>query len=425
MPDWVEHAIWWHVYPLGALGADLTGADRGCRRPISELVAWLDHAVSLGCNGLALGPIARSVSHGYDTLDLCALDERLGSLDDFRTLVREAHARGIRVMLDGVFNHVSREHELVRDPRRAVSEGWALDAGHGYLHGFEGHNDLITLNHDSDCVRRMVIDAMNFWLDLGVDAWRLDAAYAVPPAFWAGVLPEVRAAHPDVYVMGEVIHGDYVDIVQTSGMDAVTQYELWKAIWSSITDANMHELAWTLQRHDEFLRSFVPYTFVGNHDVTRIATRLEGRPSHLAVVLLATLPGTPAVYYGDEWGWQGLKQDRPGGDDAVRTTLPAVPGPDAGAGDPEPEVLRLHRELFGIRRRFPGVHAAPVETLHVDGGALVYRCGGATPIVVALNSGDSPVEVGFPASGTLASQGSRREGDTAWIDRGGWIIAAG
>ena len=119
---------------------------------------------------------------------------------------------------------------------------------------------------------------MSYWCDRGVDAWRLDAAYAVAPTFWRAVLPRVRQRHPDVWVFGEMIHGDYAAYVRDSGLDAVTQYELWKAVWSSINDANFHELDWALTRHNEFLDTFVPLTFIGNHDVTRIASRLTEQP---------------------------------------------------------------------------------------------------------------------------------------------------
>ena len=175
---------------------------------------------------------------------------------------------------------------------------------------------------------------------------------------WAAILPRVRAAHPDAYIVGEVIHGDYPAIVAESGMDAVTQYELWKAIWSSITDGNMHELAWSLQRHDAFLEHFVPWTFIGNHDVTRIATLLPPEGAAIAAVLLATLPGTPAVYYGDELGWTGLKEERFGGDDAIRPALPATP---AEPGEP-PAIWHLSCTLLVRRRRNPTLYACLLYT---------------------------------------------------------------
>ena len=409
--------IWWHVCPLGALGADTTGADRSCRRPLTDLVGWLDHAVDLGASGLALGPIFSSGSHGYDTLDHYAIDERLGTLDDFHTLVEECHRRGLRIMLDGVFNHVAATHPLVADPEDALRRSAVLPGAEGRrLAVFEGHDQLVTLNHDNPEVADLVVDVMDHWLDQGADAWRLDAAYAVPDRFWRSVLPRVRIAHPDAYVLGEVIHGDYAARVRASGMDTLTQYELWKAIWSSIADANMHELAWALQRHNESLATFTPWTFVGNHDVTRIATRLAGKPAHLALVLLATLPGTPAIYYGDELGWEGLKEDRVGGDDQIRLELPARP--------PEqlPPVYQFHKQLLGLRRRHPSLTDTAVVVEHVSQGVLAYSAGGMDGVTVVLNAGTDRTSVSLPTGPVLANYLAGADGERAHLQPGGWVI---
>ena len=175
------------------------------------------------------------------------------------------------------------------------------EGGPGYA-TFEGRESLAALNHDSAEVRDLAVRVLTHWLDRGASAWRLDAAYAVAPAFWASVLPAVRERHPDAWFMGEVIHGDYTGFVEASTVDTVAQYELWKAIWSSLADVNFYELDWCLGRHNELLESFIPATFVGNHDVTRIASKVGAAKAALAVVLLMTVGGVPSVYYGDEQG---------------------------------------------------------------------------------------------------------------------------
>ena len=175
------------------------------------------------------------------------------------------------------------------------------EGGPGYA-TFEGRESLAALNHDSAEARDLAVRVLTHWLDRGASAWRLDAAYGIDPAFWASVLPAVRERHPDAWFMGEVIHGDYTGFVEASTVDTVAQYELWKAIWSSLADVNFYELDWCLGRHNELLESFIPATFVGNHDVTRIASKVGAAKAALAVVLLMTVGGVPSVYYGDEQG---------------------------------------------------------------------------------------------------------------------------
>lgn len=307
LPAWVEHGIWWHVYPLGATGAPIrpAGPADGAPAPrLESLVAWLDYLVDLGASGLALGPIFEASTHGYDTTDHFRIDPRLGDDAVFDRLAEACRDRGVALMLDGVLNHVGTAHPLFR---AAVAGGgerrlfYFDDAdgssgppapGPGYA-VFEGHEGLAVLNHDSDEVADLAVSVLSHWLGRGASAWRLDAAYAVPPSFWARVLPRVRSEFPDAWFVGEVIHGDYRGIVERSSMDSLTQYELWKAIWSCLLDENFFELDWCLNRHNAFLDAFVPLTFVGNHDVTRLASRIGDAKAALAVTILLTVGGDP------------------------------------------------------------------------------------------------------------------------------------
>jgi glycosidase len=248
-PAWVEHAIWWQVYPLGFVGAfpAEVGATPDEHR-LRRIVEWLDHAIELGASGIALGPIFASRTHGYDTTDHYRVDPRLGDDSDLDHLITEAHRRGLRVLLDGVFNHVGTDF---------AHTSWFRKRGNNF-DTFEGHGELIALDHDNPEVVDYTVDVMSHWLRRGADGWRLDAAYAVPDRFWARVLPRVRQGFGDAWFVGEVIHGDYSARVRESGFDSVTQYELWKAIWSSLNDGNFHELDWALVRHNEFLERIRP-----------------------------------------------------------------------------------------------------------------------------------------------------------------------
>ncbi|HEY5822026.1 MAG TPA: alpha-amylase family glycosyl hydrolase [Propionibacteriaceae bacterium] len=404
MSHWVDHVIWWHVYPLGFVGAEdeLAGAHPEPHR-LRRLVDWLDHLVSLGCNGLALGPIFTSSTHGYDTVDYFQIDPRLGDDADFDALVAACRERGIRVLLDGVFNHVGREFPRFAE---ALESGVGSDAAswfHLYDNGddpitanyFEGHDQLIELNHGSVEVQDHVAAALNHWLDRGIDGWRLDAAYAVDPAFWAAIVPGVREQHPDAWFVGEMIHGEYADYIAKSTLDSVTAYELWKATWSSLNDVNLHELSWTVGRHAALIEDFVPMTFLGNHDVTRVASQIAD-PRHLAhaIAILGFMPGIPSIYYGDEFGLAAIKEERVGGDDAIRPEMPAERGLYRAE---HPEIEELYRRVIGVRRRHPWLVDAQVSAGEASDEQLVIT---ARPrhedhpgLLLALNLHDHPVDL--------------------------------
>ena len=350
--------------------------------------------------------------------------------EHYYRLIAAAHQRGLRVLLDGVFNHVGTDFPRYRaavDAQDPESAAW-FRGRPGRFHTFEGHDGLITLNHRNPAVVDYTVEVMSHWLARGADGWRLDAAYAVPESFWAQVLPRVRAAHPDAWLVAEVIHGDYSAFVAGSGVDSVTQYELWKAVWSSLNDGNFHELDWALQRHNMFQDTFAPLTFVGNHDVTRIASKLD-RPEHLghALVLLFTTGGVPSVYAGDELGYLGLKEDRAGGDDAVRPEFSSPPrNLDCDAAD----ILTLHRYLIGLRRRHPWLYEARTSALHLENRCYVYETRhGDDALIVALNLADTAAALpiaeltGGPAE-VLAGAGAPPPEvvDRTVIAPQGWLI---
>ncbi|OFT27671.1 alpha-amylase [Corynebacterium sp. HMSC08F01] len=350
----LDRTIWWHVYPLAALGAPIRDTKDAAHR-LRGLEPWLDYLVELGCNGLLLGPIFESVTHGYDTLDHMRIDARLGDDTDIDWLIRECSSRGINLMLDGVFNHVARTHPW-------VEQGLAGDTE------WEGHNELATLHHDEPAIRDAVVDIMCHWLRRGIAGWRLDVAYAVPPEFWRDVLARVREEFPDAMFLGEVIHGDYAKIAASGTLDAVTQYELWKATWSSLADANFWELAHALERHPADL---LTNTFIGNHDVDRIASTVGTNKLVLAAAILMTVPGMPSIYYGDEQGFTGTRGEGWSADDAVRPALPATPAELSPLGG---WIFTEYQKLIGVRRRNAWLTRARVEVLDKTNETISFTC---------------------------------------------------
>ena len=409
--NWVDNTIWWHVYPLGFCGAPIREHNVAPGPRLRRLLGWLDYAVELGASGLLLGPVFDSRTHGYDSLDQFHLDPRLGSDTDLDDLITQCHSRGLHIILDGVFSHVSAEHPaylraLRKGPASQEADLFDIDwqaPGGAQPRVFEGHENLVRLNHHSQPAADYVTEVMRHWLDRGIDGWRLDAAYSIDPAFWARVLPQVRLQYPDAWFLGEVIHGDYTDFVAASGVDSVTQYELWKAIWSSIRDGNLFELDWSLSRHNAFLAHFIPNTFIGNHDVTRIASTLGSKRAVTALAILMTVGGIPSIYAGDEQGFTGIKEDRLGGDDAVRPEFPDSPDKLAAFGQ---GIYRAHRDLIALRRRHLWLVSASTTTLSLNNNSYSYR--------VTAKDGSDQLDVHIDLDSHPTVTIYDRAGETLW-----------
>lgn len=430
--SWADHAILWHVYPLGFTGAEREALppSEPARHRLRHLTEWLDYAADLGCSGLLLGPVFASQTHGYDTVDHFRIDSRLGDEEDFDALAAAASERGLRLILDGVFNHVGRgfpafQAALHGGPETPAAR-WFKRSGSDFA-VFEGHSHLVELDHDEPEVLGYVTEVMRHWLGRGAGGWRLDAAYAVPPAFWAKVLPAVRSEFGDAWFLGEMIHGDYAAYATESGLDAITQYEMWKAIWSSLNERNFFELDHALGRHNAFLDGGAgPQTFVGNHDVTRLATALSDiRHLGHALAVLFCVGGVPSVYYGDEQAFRGLKEHREGGDDEIRPEFP--PSPDGLLPDGWP-VYRLHQRLIGFRRRHPWLVRARTSCDVLQETAMALRVRGREPgeqALLLLNTSDSEYVFGVDAAGLSVAESSSPEVvNPLAVEPHGWRILA-
>jgi cyclomaltodextrinase len=412
-----ECEIWYHIYPLGFLAAEAEnpapGASEGpIVHRLPELIAWLDYLVELGITAILIGPAFESESHGYDVVDPFRVDRRLGTEEDFVALIEACHRRSLRVGLDAVFNHVGRGHPHFRDVQTHREQSkwrdwFEIDFGRpgpdGFSYAnFEGHDQLVKLNHANPKVLDWAVDVAKFWIERGVDAFRLDAAYAIPHTFVAAFADRTRTTLPDSFLVGEVIHGDYAHFAQENHVNSITQYELWKAIWSSLNDGNFFELAHSLKRHADYCQHFAPWTFVGNHDTTRIATQLADR-RHLghALAVLFTVPGIPAVYAGDEQGAEGTKYHRAGGDTEVRRPPPLRPTELSGS---RLELWHLHQDLITVRRARPWLATGTLSVTRVDKRTITYEVlANAGRLVTVLNTGDKTVPCKMPVDLTLVA----------------------
>lgn len=335
---WYDEAVFYHIYPLGMTGAPKTNSYGEPEHRLNKLLPWISHIRKIGCNALYIGPLFESVGHGYETTDYRKLDSRLGDNEDLKNFVKECHAQGIRVILDGVFNHVGRDFFAFQDlkERREQSEykDWFCNVNfwgnNEYNDGFSydnwgGYNLLVKLNQKNPAVCDYICDVIRFWVrEFEIDGIRLDAADVLDFGFMQQLRRTANEVKPEFWLMGEVIHGDYTRWVNEGTLHSVTNYHLHKALYSGHNDHNYFEIAHTVRRQCDLggnrSHGLKLYNFVDNHDVERIYTKLRKKAHFVPVhILLYTLPGIPSIYYGSEFGIEGKKERY--SDDSLRPKL--------------------------------------------------------------------------------------------------------
>ena len=336
---WYNESIIYQIYPFGFCGAPRQ--NDGVLTPRIRRVADItDHLVKLGVTAVYFCPVFESSAHGYDTADFSKIDVRLGSNEDFKFVCDTLHRHGIRVILDGVFNHVGRDFFAFRDVWEkkwdSPYKDWfhlSFDGNSPYNDGFwyegwEGHYELVKLNLDNPAVKSYLLERVGEWMDyFGIDGLRLDVAYMLNRRFMRELSAFCTAKRPDFFLAGEMIHGNYRDIVCDGMLHSATNYECYKGIYSSLNTMNLFEIGFSLKNRFGsedwcMYRGLQLIGFVDNHDVTRLASALTNQ-NHLipAYGLLFGMPGIPCLYYGSEWGMEGKKED---GDDALRPAVDAV-----------------------------------------------------------------------------------------------------
>ncbi len=332
---WYDEAIFYHIYPLGMTGAPKLNSYGEPERRLNTLLPFIPEIKKLGFNALYIGPLFESVGHGYETTDYKRLDSRLGTNEDLTAFVAECHRCGIRVVLDGVFNHTGRDFFAFQDVKcnreQSRYKEWYCNVNFGgnneYNDGFSydkwgGYDSLAKLNQQNAEVRQYICDVIRFWVsEFDIDGIRLDAADVLDFGYMQMMRRVAEEIKPDFWLMGEVIHGDYIRWVNGETLHSVTNYHLHKALYSGHNDHNYFEIAHTVKRLYEMGGNrpdgLKLYNFADNHDVERIYTKLSNKnhfvPTH---ILLYTLPGIPSVYYGSEYGIEGKKVY--GTDDTLR-----------------------------------------------------------------------------------------------------------
>ena len=335
---WAYESVFYQIYPLGFCGAPFE--NDGVLTPrIRKVINWIPHIKNLGANAIYFSPVFESDTHGYNTRDFRKIDVRLGTNEDFADVCQALHKEGIKVVLDGVFNHVGRGFWAFQD---VLEKRWdspykdwfhiSFDGNSNYndglwYEGWEGNYDLVKLNLCHPDVKQHIFDSIRSWVEeFDIDGLRLDVAYCLDENFVRELRAFCDSLKPDFFLVGEMLHGDYNRLMNDSMLHSATNYECYKGLFSSFNSMNMFEIIhsllrqfgpenWTLYRGKHLL------CFVDNHDVSRIASNLTNE-QHLPLIyaLCFGMPGIPCVYYGSEWGAKANKSE---GDPALRACFDA------------------------------------------------------------------------------------------------------
>ncbi len=408
---WYDSAVFYHIYPLGLCGCphDNNGEQGDCFGKLNE---WAAHAHDIGCNAIYIGPLFESGSHGYDTTDYRLVDRRLGTNADFKDFVDKCHNMGMKVIVDGVFNHTGRDFFAFKDIQQnrenSRYKDWYCNVNFWgnteYNDGFSydnwgGYNLLAKLNQWNPEVKNYHFETVRFWAEeFGIDGIRLDAADVLDHGFMHELRGFCDRLKPEFWLMGEVIHGDYSRWANGDMLHSVTNYELHKGLYSGHNDHNYFEIAHTIKRLMNITGQTRLYTFTDNHDVARIYSKLNNKAHMYNVALLQyTVPGIPSIYYGSEFGIEGNKERS--SDWNLRPDLNLA---DFNTND---ELPSLFRKLGNIKQKFNELTYGDFQELHLTTARFAFaRTLDGKAVVTALNNADEDarIEVNLPVCANKA-----------------------
>lgn len=425
MNTWYEKAVFYHMYPLGMTGAPKENKEEGVTNRFDELNQWIPHIQALNCNAIYIGPLFESTSHGYDTRDYKLVDRRLGDNESFKTFVSLCHKAGIKVVVDGVFNHTGREFFAFKDIQekrwdspykdwyKGVNFDWSSPLGDSFgYEAWQGHFELPCLNLWNPQVKAYLLDVIQFWVtEFDIDGIRLDCANILDFAFMKEMRQATAKMKEEFWLMGEVIHGDYARWVNDEMLHSVTNYELHKSLYSGFNDHNFFEIAHNVRRLEAIHRKL--YTFVENHDEDRIASKLKDK-NHLMPIYtcLYTLPGIPSIYYGGEWGIEGSRTRT--SDEALRPAL--KPSMDQELRTP----LTDHITALGkIHLEHPEYHDGVYQELLLTNRQYAFaRKAPGSACITAVNNDDKECTILVPVPIPASSAENLMDGSRLPVENG-------
>lgn len=408
---WAYESVFYQIYPLGFCGAPFEN-DGVLEHRIKKVNDWIPHIKKVGANAIYFSPVFESDTHGYNTRDYTKVDTRLGTNEDFAKVCDNLHKEGIKVVLDGVFNHVGRGfwafQDVLKNREQSPYVNWfgriAFDGNSNYndglwYEGWEGNYDLVKLNLRNEEVIQHIFDAIRGWVkEFDIDGLRLDVAYCLDHDFMRRLRRFCDELKPDFFLLGETLHGDYNQIMNDEMLHSVTNYECYKGLHSSFNSMNMFEINhsllrqfgpenWTLYKGKHLL------SFVDNHDVTRVASILNNK-KHLPLIyaLAFGMPGIPCVYYGSEWGTEGRKED---GDPALRISFEEPQWNDLT--DFIAKLAKAKKESKALQ------YGDFTSTVLTNGQCVFKREWEGERVYVAVNATDQDFWAGFDAGTSQAT----------------------
>ncbi|GAQ16189.1 neopullulanase [Oceanobacillus picturae] len=413
-PNWVKDTVWYQIFPERFANGDASINPEGALPWGSEdptpsnyfggdfqgVINNLDYLEKLGINGIYFTPIFKAYSnHKYDTIDYMEIDPQFGDKETFRTLIKECHKRGIRVMLDAVFNHSGYYfppfQDVLENQENSQYKEWfhlwdypvVTDPAPNY-DTFAFVSSMPKLNTENKEVRDYLLEVARYWVEeFDIDGWRLDVANEVDHAFWRDFRRVVKEVKPEAYILGEIWH-DSMPWLQGDQFDAVMNYPFTNGAITFFAEDDMQPTAFShainrvMHMYPQNVNE-AAFNLLDSHDTPRILTLAKESAARVKLLYLfqLTFTGTPCIYYGDEIGMSG------GQDPGCRACMEW----DSSRQDQDLFqfvqgliALRKQNALFGNKATFRFLHADDEKNV------LVYEKRlGNQQLVVMLNNSES------------------------------------